>query len=460
MQETGWTCTGTPSACVTSCGDGVQAGAELCDDNNVASGDGCSATCAVEQGWICTLQPAGLSVCSSVCGDGMKMGSEQCDDGNKVSGDGCSPSCQVESKWSCTGTGGVLSFCCYQTASCGDGKRACDEACEDGNIVAGDGCSSTCAIERGWECLPGTYCQVIAADGIRAGDEQCDDGNLAAGDGCSYGVVENRTFCDVTTEPSACTPYGNCGNGVVNAGEECDDGGNVAGDGCSMLCMQEPGYACTGAPSRCAGVCGDAYVISPEVCDDGNATAGDGCTTACTVESGYRCSGTGSTAACCFIASSCGDGKVSCTAEECDDGGKIPGDGCSATCAIESGYHCSGFPLSSCASICGDGILTGTEACDDGNASAGDGCNDLCVVEQGWVCYGAGPLSCHTVCGDGMRVPGKEDCDSGITCANGTACPTTCICSSGTVSSTSSVSSSTSSGIHCGNNIIESGEQC
>jgi cysteine-rich repeat protein len=42
------------------CGDGLITGAEQCDDGNGASGDGCSAACVVEPGFLCTGQP---SVC-------------------------------------------------------------------------------------------------------------------------------------------------------------------------------------------------------------------------------------------------------------------------------------------------------------------------------------------------------------------------------------------------------------
>lgn len=75
------------------CGDGVKAGAEGCDDGNGASGDGCSAACAIEAGWTCAGAP---SVCTTTCGDGIKAGAEQCDDGNAMSGDGCSASCGAE----------------------------------------------------------------------------------------------------------------------------------------------------------------------------------------------------------------------------------------------------------------------------------------------------------------------------------------------------------------------------
>ena len=71
-------CTGTmPSVCTTTCGDGVVAGTEACDDGDTMGGDGCSATCTVESGFMCTgTMP---SVCDEVCGDAMVVGSETCD---------------------------------------------------------------------------------------------------------------------------------------------------------------------------------------------------------------------------------------------------------------------------------------------------------------------------------------------------------------------------------------------
>jgi cysteine-rich repeat protein/predicted outer membrane repeat protein len=53
------------------CGDGIIAGAEQCDDNNAAGGDGCSATCTIEPGYVCGGQP---SACTSVCDDGVTAG--------------------------------------------------------------------------------------------------------------------------------------------------------------------------------------------------------------------------------------------------------------------------------------------------------------------------------------------------------------------------------------------------
>lgn len=35
---------------------------------------------------------------------------------------------------------------------CGDGSKSLFEDCDDGNTLNGDGCSSTCEIEQGWNC--------------------------------------------------------------------------------------------------------------------------------------------------------------------------------------------------------------------------------------------------------------------------------------------------------------------
>lgn len=48
------------------CGDGQTEGAEECDDQDTASGDGCSSTCTIESGFTCVGEP---SVCTPVATD-------------------------------------------------------------------------------------------------------------------------------------------------------------------------------------------------------------------------------------------------------------------------------------------------------------------------------------------------------------------------------------------------------
>jgi fibro-slime domain-containing protein len=71
----------------------------------------------------------------------------------------------------------------------------------------------------------------------------------------------------------------------------------------------------------------------------------------------------------------CGDGVVA-GSEQCDDGNRIPFDGCSPTCTIET--MCKG---GACIATCGDGLVSETEECDDGNRVNGDGCDRNCKLE-------------------------------------------------------------------------------
>ncbi len=114
------------------CADGRVAGDEECDDGGIEAGDGCSATCTVEDGFDCEGDP---SACDEICGDGLIVGDEGCDDGNTDAGDGCSDACTVEDGWACDDEPSL----CDEV--CGDGLIVGDEGCDDGNTEAADGCS-------------------------------------------------------------------------------------------------------------------------------------------------------------------------------------------------------------------------------------------------------------------------------------------------------------------------------
>jgi fibro-slime domain-containing protein len=220
------------------CGDGVLQAPEQCDDGNLVSGDGCSASCTIEPFYVC---PTPDKPCTStvVCGDGKVQGSETCDDGNAMSGDGCSSTCQVEPGWQCP----TADTACIGK-KCGDGIVAGREACDDGNVVSGDGCSATCQLEPGFACA-------------------------------NQGTPPEST-CHKTT----------CGDGIKEGFEACDDGNRIPFDGCSATCTLEP--RCAGG--TCTAVCGDGLLVPQESCDDGNLVSGDGCSSTCTVEPGWTCS--------------------------------------------------------------------------------------------------------------------------------------------------------------------------
>ncbi len=143
--EPGYQCPFAGAPCVPKCGDGiVVTPAEQCDPAstgpNVAQA--CNADCSVKPGWVCTT--AGCQ--ATVCGNGKIEGSEGCDPTTKNNdlGDGCTANCMAEP--TCPAAGGGC------TTKCGDGLILGGEACDDGNAVSGDGCSSTCQVEDGFTC--------------------------------------------------------------------------------------------------------------------------------------------------------------------------------------------------------------------------------------------------------------------------------------------------------------------
>ncbi len=311
------------------CGDGNldldnPAGAEQCDDGNLAVGDGCDNLCQIE----------------AECGNGVIEPPEQCDDGGKTPGDGCSALCtlenicgndMVEGVEVCDGDDfgscpiidseqilcvnqpqGAPNICLCQNY-CGDGAVGGTEECDDGT----EG-SDTC---RGAAPATGDPCtERRCGDGITEGAEECDDGNTNPADGCT-------NDCKLLTV---------CGDGVQEGAEQCDDGNNVSGDGCSSSCKLE------------VTVCGDGVLDYNEQCDDGNTDSGDGCDENCMIESGQ-----------------CGNGTID-PGEQCDDGNTNSGDGCDRYCESE---------------LCGNGEIDFEEECDDGNNSPGDGCGPTCRVE-------------------------------------------------------------------------------
>ena len=298
------------------CGDGEEEFAEACDDTNMLSGDGCSDTCEIESGYICSGSP---SICELSCSNGSISFPEQCDDGNIVSGDGCSDTCEIESGYICSGSPSICEL------SCSNGSISFPEQCDDGNIVSGDGCSDTCEIESGYICSGSpSVCELSCSNGSISFPEQCDDGNIVSGDGCSDTCsVESGYVC--TGEPSECEI--SCGNGQIDLSEQCDDGNTISGDGCDGLCRVEIGYSCAGVPSVCDDTCGNDELDPLDQCDDGGNEDGDGCSAICRREMG------------------CGDGSL-VLGEACDDNNLIDGDGCDRSCEIEEGYFCEGSPSS------------------------------------------------------------------------------------------------------------------
>ena len=294
---------------------------------------------------------------AAVCGNSLLEDDEYCDDGNSVAGDGCSSECRIEDGWSCETPGAACEKDIIVEDICGDGIVTEEEECDDGNADGNDGCSPVCAIETGWQCI-------------------------SPGQPCVQEVVVNDAIC---------------GDGQVADNESCDDGNQDADDGCAPDCTIEDGWTCDNPGMPCVqisidpeNVCGDGEITGDEECDDGNAKDGDGCSSDCTIETGWICElpGTPCTQQPEEPGDICGDGKISGD-EKCDDGNAKDGDGCSSKCVVEKGWICAEVGKA-CSTVCGDGILAGKEKCDDGNTKANDGCTAKCAIEESYLCKEAG----------------------------------------------------------------------
>jgi cysteine-rich repeat protein len=288
----------------------------------------------------------------TLCGDSLIDPGEECDDGNTSDGDCCSSLCQFESTGSacvddgnactddkCNGTGTCLhpnntlacddASACTSSDTCSGGSCAgtpvnCDDSnlCTDDSCDPGSGClnvNNTIPCSDGNACTVGDACSGgTCASGAPA---NCEDDNVCTTDSCDGGSgcvhVANALPCN---DMLFCTVAETCSAGLCTGlARDCSS----ANDQCNVGTCDEAAGACEPAPS-------------PEgsVCDDGNAcTLDDACTAGI-------CTG---------ASSSCGDGIIDpdC-AEGCDDGNTTDGDGCSATCTLET---CGATPESGCLDI-------------------------------------------------------------------------------------------------------------
>jgi cysteine-rich repeat protein len=165
---------------------------------------------------------------------------------------GCDSTCKVETGYTC-----VLQVEPNQCYECGNGKIEITETCDDGNtgssnfvtmatihIFVDDGCSSTCTIEPNTNCTGQPSVCVTCGDGKIGSGEACDDGNSISGDGCTSCKVDRGYLCYSSPAPSTCTPI--CGDGILIIPEACDDNNTSSNDGCSSSCTVESGWTCPG----------------------------------------------------------------------------------------------------------------------------------------------------------------------------------------------------------------------
>ena len=193
-----------------------------------------------------------------------------------------------------------------------------------------------------------------------------------------------------------------CGDGYVHVGESCDGDGNGNG-GETTLCDDD----CT--PATCGD--GTVNVTAGESCDgDGNGNGGE--TALCDDD--------------CSMAS-CGDGKLNPTAgEACDDGNTTDGDGCDASCAIETtgqgggGAGGQGGAGGSSTGGAGGGGTSGTGGGSTGGAGGGSTSGAGGSMPSTTVCTPGQQVEC--ACPGGAQ--GAQACNEDGTGFEACACPT------------------------------------
>ncbi|HKQ97731.1 MAG TPA: DUF4215 domain-containing protein [Candidatus Polarisedimenticolia bacterium] len=157
--------------------------------------------------------------CGGAAGNGVPCSTAaQCDDGNPCTHDVCGGTGEFTT---CTHT--AQEGACNDGLYCNGADHCALGACSihDGNPCAAQ---AACCSESVDACVGEDACPKTdprCGNGFVQPGEACDDGNLANGDGCS----------------AACLLE--CGNHVIDPGETCDDGNTQDGDGCSAICRLE-----------------------------------------------------------------------------------------------------------------------------------------------------------------------------------------------------------------------------
>jgi cysteine-rich repeat protein len=480
------------NACLYAvCGDGYRQAGETCDDGNTNPGDGCTANCALVDGWFCSDDEP--NVCSPVCGDGQIEGSETCDDGGTEPNDGCSATCQEEI--ACSPTDQYLVG--YWKGDENTGSSAADSTTINnvGALQNGTAWSTDTPV------LAFTSTSAFSFDGINdyvlvndttnvpTGSDarsialwlkQDTIGNQATLVSLGNGNTGNQRFIvqvsDVGGTYYLFTDGINGGNNISISGGEVPSTGAWHHIAFTMDGFGNWKYYLDGSfvKGGTFPVAIDTMTNKVEIGSRHDSATGyfDGLLDEVRVYGrvlsagdvadlyGGQCDPQGGQP-------DCGNNAVE-PGEQCDDGDLENDDGCSNSCAVESGWTCQGNP-SACATICGDSLVRGLEQCDDGNTLPNDYCSPSCMqitgfcddfvtqVTAGETCdegpaLNGTPLHCNDTCNDTTTplcgnavVEPPESCDDGSDNGMPLKCNLEC---SGTTSPT------------CGNGTTESIEDC
>ncbi|MDH5721522.1 MAG: DUF4215 domain-containing protein, partial [Spirochaetia bacterium] len=378
----------TNSCQIATCGDGViwsgGTGTEVCDDANGIDTDDCTNSCQI-----------------ATCGDGITWsggtGTETCDDAGSnsdVLADACRTTCVLPScgdNVTDTGedcdTAGQSATCEADCLApfCGDSvtNTFAGEDCDDGGVQTAL-CEANCAA-------------ATCGDGIinTLAGEACDDGNLLTGDGCDdFCAIEWGTNPIITNLSITGTPTGGGGNYVagdsVTISWSASDSDGIFG----YVIMLAPDFdvqGSTGEPPTIYNTGFDPFSMIPGGETSHTFTLPDAYGQSyypilMAVDNNFLTGNGGMSIA--VYDSLMAVSSFSLLIGDPDD---------PASYYIQSGIPASSITYEPNGYFCSDGATQLPEQCDDGGLLDGDGCSASCEYEPpGTVCSGTHPLQSIT----------------------------------------------------------------